>query len=44
MNSLTGAENMAHKYLGYDSLVINILTGTEDMTDGECMSSRVMRI
>ena len=29
---------------GYDSRVLQILTGTEDMTHGYCISSRVLRI
>ena len=32
MHTLTGTEDMTHKYWGYDSRVLNILTGTEDMT------------
>ena len=33
-----------HGYLGYDSRVLHILTGTEDMTHRCCISSRVLRI
>ena len=33
-----------HWYWGYDSRVLHILTGTEDMTHGYCIPSRVLRI
>ena len=33
-----------HVYWGYDLRVLHILTGTEDMTHGYCIASRVLRI
>ena len=41
---LMGTEDMTHRYWGYDSWVLHILTGTEDMTHRYCISSRVLRI